>query len=89
MCKTPIKCWNRSELEKLHTRQLLQWSYRSGGTGMLDYNCSPDYCKECEACFETVRQNKALVKEILATREHIPNKQESKVLRKQKIKQGV
>lgn len=88
-CNTPIKHWKRSELEKLHTKQLLQWSYRSGGTGMLDYGCSPDYCKECVICFETIRQNKALVKEILATREHVLNKQESKAFRKQKIRQGV
>ena len=71
-------------LNKLHTKQLLNClnncSYRRGGV-----DC--DYCSQslmnCNG-----KKNKQVLLDILATREHVPNKAESKRNRKQNIKRG-
>ena len=74
-------------MEKMHTKQLLKRRnslYHSGCSGSYYVSNSP----ECEACWQNTEYNKEQVKRILATREHIPSKQESKALRKQRIKEG-
>ena len=75
-------------LENMHTKQLLNERnrlYHSGGcSGSYYVSNSP----ECETCCLNQDYNMEQVKKILATREHVLNKQESKALRKQRIKEG-
>lgn len=74
---------SRDELEKLHTKQLLRSRVHT------TYPCSTDIqCPHYKECKRALKEEQALIKEILATREHIPNKQESKMLRKERIKRG-
>ena len=68
------------ELQKLKTRQLLSLLRSSRKMG-------------CPYCWRSEEWNKVWdyqkrIKAVLATREHIPNKQESKAIRKAKIKKG-
>ena len=68
------------ELQKLKTRQLLSLLRSSHKMG-------------CPYCWGSEEWNKVWdyqkrIKAVLATREHIPNKQESKAIRKAKIKKG-
>ena len=69
----------KEELSKLHTKQLLKHLRNTYGWGDYDWECK-DY--------EALSKYQDLIKSILATREHIPNKKESKALRKAKIKKG-
>ena len=69
-----------NELEKMKTRQLLA---ELRGT----YTTGCPYCWEDED-WDGLRQYRNQLKSILATREHIPNKQESKALRKARKKKG-
>ena len=91
LCYDFQKRYSESEvdaLEKKHTKQLLKernlW-YHCGCNGTYYVSNSP----ECEACFQNTKYNLEQVKKILATREHVLNKQESKALRKQRIKEGI
>ncbi len=77
---------NKQECEKLHTKQLLN--------KLRDFTANPPFkcmgfCTNYNKCVKTHEHNISLVKEILSTREHVLNKQESKALRKEKIKRGV
>lgn len=67
------------ELNQMKTRQLLNHlnSIRSWG----DWDWSDDE-------WEELRKYRETIKSILATREHVPNKQESKALRKERKKRG-
>jgi hypothetical protein len=69
------------EMKKLHTRQLL-------GELKHTYHCACAYCWK-DSDWKQLDNYKAQLKQELATREHIPNKQESKAIRKAKIKKGV
>jgi hypothetical protein len=74
-------------MEKKHTKQLLNERnslYHGGCSGSYYVSNSP----ECEACWQNNEYNMEQIKKILATREHVLNKQESKALRKQRIKEG-
>lgn len=74
-------------LEKKHTKQLLKERnslYRGGCSGT--YYVSNSH--ECTTCCRNTEYNMGRIKKILATREHILNKQESKALRKRRIKEG-
>lgn len=67
------------EMEKLKTRQLLahlRRTYRWGEEDWTDADC------------KAKREYQAQIKAVLATREHIPNKQESKAIRVSRIKRG-
>lgn len=71
---------SEEQMKNLKTRQLLahlRHTYRWG-----DYDWTPDDCA-AKAAYQ------ARVKAELATREHIPNKVESKRIRKARIKRGV
>ena len=74
-------------LENMHTKQLLNERNR-----LYHCSCSGSYyvsnSPECQACCQNEDYNMEQVKKILATREHVLNKQESKALRKQRIKEG-
>ena len=74
-------------LDTKHTKQLLNLrnSYYVNTGYCLDWCGDLPECKECRS---NIKFNTALIKSILSTREHIPNKQESKTLRKQRIKEG-
>ena len=75
----------REELEKLHTKQLLN-SRITHYPRCEDYHYNTcRYWGECKKEFDDFNK---LVKEILATRPHIPNKKESKAIRKERIKRG-
>lgn len=83
-----IHVWNKNELEKLHTKQLLK--LRHGG--LLEWQDSSGSCCELceygEKCMANIKQNKTTVKSILATREHVLNKKESQARRKALKKKG-
>lgn len=74
-------------LKKLHTKQLLKTR-----NALYSEPCCGSYFSSwhptCVKCCANVEYNRQQVKAILATREHVLNKQESKALRKQKIKEG-
>lgn len=77
--KRDVRPLDRVEMEHRPTRQLLKElrdTYRA-----WDY----DWNSEDEAALHEYR---ATLKAVLATREHIPNKQESKAIRKAKKKRG-
>lgn len=90
-CEYFVNPFTKEELEKLHTKQLLKWEYRGGGWSVSadDWFCDIENCVECKQCYENCQHNSEIVKSILATREHISNKKESKQLRKERIKRGV
>jgi hypothetical protein len=77
---------NEHECRKLHTKQLLD-TLRCF-TANPPFECM-GFCTNYSECATTHEYNINLVKEILSTREHVLNKQESKALRKEKIKRGV
>jgi len=76
-------------LENMHTKQLL--NERNHLYHVSEY-CADCRCdkqdEECARCGNHQNFNMEQVKRILATREHVLNKQESKALRKQRIKEG-
>lgn len=86
-----IRSYNKAELEKLHTKQLLRyyrycysqfdWIERNG-------NCCAECCGHGKECWATLKANHDLVCSILNTREHVPNKKESKANRINKKKSG-
>ena len=69
------------EIKNARTRQLLGELKRT----YKDYGCF--YCWK-DSDWERLREYKEQLKQELATREHIPNKIESKKLRKARIKKG-
>lgn len=75
-------------LKQMHTKQLLNERNRLYQVSEFcgDCRCSQD--PECQICFANQQYNIEQVKAILATREHVLNKKESKELRKQHIKEG-
>ena len=75
-------------LENMHTKQLLNERNRLYHVSeyCADYYCNND--EECQRCVNNHEINLQQVKRILATREHVLNKQESRALRKQRIKEG-
>jgi hypothetical protein len=75
-------------LENMHTKQLLNERNRLYHAAECSANYYVSNSPECEACCQNRNYNMEQVKKILATREHVLNKQESKALRKLKIKEG-
>ena len=75
-------------LNQKHTKQLLKERNKLYVVSEYCHDCFASTSKECMACENNFLYNRAIVKRILATREHIPNKQESKAIRKQRIKEG-
>lgn len=75
-----LAVYTSEEMKNLRTRQLL-------GELRHTYHCGCPYCWK-ESDWEQLREYKAQLKQELSTREHIPNKQESKAIRKAKIKKG-
>ena len=76
-------------LENMHTKQLLNERNRLYHVSEYCADCCCDkYDEECQRCGNNHEFNMQQVKRILATREHVLNKQESKALRKQRIKEG-
>ena len=76
-------------LENMYTKQLLNERNRLYHVSEYCADCCCDkYDEECQGCGNNHEFNMQQVKRILATREHVPNKQESKALRKQRIKVG-
>ena len=78
---------SQEEMKNLHTRQLLKelrWTYRQSCPNYwaCDGQCPQLWCTQ-------IKIYRANLKAELATREHIPNKIESKRIRKARIKQGV
>ena len=77
------KIYKDEELEQKHTKQLLN-KLRAVRLSQ----CETYSCKHWEECEKNREYNISLLKEFLSHREHIPNKQESKAIRKAKIKKG-
>ena len=75
-------------LNQKHTKQLLKERDKFYVVSEYCHDCFTSSSKECMACESNFLYNRATVKRILVTREHIPNKQESKAIRKQRIKEG-
>lgn len=78
---------NIEVLAKKPTKQLLKERNSSYVCSEYCVDCCGDY-KECSECLSNIEFNRAVIKRLLATREHVPNKQESKAIRKQRIKEG-
>lgn len=76
---------NKNDLEKLHTKQLLK--KLRGHNICLSTYCY-EYCKNSSICSKIKDENVALLRDILKNRPHVPNKKESKELRKARIKKG-
>ena len=74
-------------LEKKHTKQLLKERNSFYVNTGYCHDCCGDR-DECFECLSNIEFNRAVIKRLLGTREHVPNKQESKALRKQRIKEG-
>lgn len=72
---------SQEQIKKAHTRQLLKELRNTYSWGRL-------HCWE-ESDWNQLRCYRQELKEELATREHIPSKQESKRNRKERIKRGV
>lgn len=69
----------KKQAEQMPTRQLLKILYK--------HYWGPE-CENCQyQCYMYL--NRAILKEVLKNRSHIPNKEESKALRKIRIKEGV
>ena len=75
------------QLQTLHTKQLLK---KRDSLYVCSEICRDCYghCEECDTCVANEEFNRKQIKAILATREHVLNKRESKILRKQRIKEG-
>lgn len=70
----------KSQMKYLHTRVLLKELRKTYSDGyFVDYDCE-------EECTRFIRKKQNLLKEELATREHIPNKKENKAKRLLRIK---
>ena len=70
--------YNIEDLQKLHTKQLLNLL-----RGIRKGNWECEYCKN-----KICNKNRDIIKQLLSTRPHIMNKKESKEHRKALIKQG-
>ena len=73
------ECYKPSELHELKTRQLLK---------LLRSTYSWDYAFG-SILKDRIEEYQLDIKHVLATREHIPNKIESKIIRKQRKLRGV
>lgn len=75
-----ITTYTQEQMEKMHTRQVLRELRRT-----YTYGC--EYCWGDED-WKQLHYYRNQLKAVLATREHIPNKQESKAIRKARKKKG-
>ena len=75
-------------LNQKHTRQLLKERDKFYFVSEYCRDCYVSNSKECITCTGNSLYNLKKEKQILATREHIPNKQEAKAASKQRIKEG-
>ena len=71
--------WSIEQIQYAHTRQLLKELRRT--YRLVDYDWSDEDYQELQVYRITLKNE-------LATREHIPNKIESKLIRKERIKKG-
>lgn len=71
-------------LNEKHTKQLLKERDRLYVVSEYCHDCYVSNSKECIACKCNSLYNRMIVKQILATREHVPNKQEAKAARKRR-----
>lgn len=76
------KLYTSEEMKKLNTRHLLALLRET-----YTWGCS-DECWDCLTANKFKCCYRAKLKEELATREHIPNKQEGKALRRLRQKRG-
>ncbi len=74
--------YTREQLEGRHTRELLKLRR----FGYLDVLANPDSSEEAIERAKDDEAEQAVLKEVLATREHIPNKSEAKAVRRAKAK---
>ena len=80
-----VEVLDKNQLESMHTKQLLK-ELRNTRAGICCYEYG---CENESLCKHNHDENVRILKEVLATRPHIPNKQESKAMRIAKIKKGV
>ena len=79
-----VHLYTKEDFEKLHTKQLLKLRYTIDGN--IEYDCVN--CKDYAQCMSRHNSNLSQLYAVLNTREHVPNKQESKRLRKLRKQQG-
>ena len=75
-------------LKQKHTKQLLNERNRLYHVSEFCADCHDTTDPECQHCYANQKYNMNQLKAILATREHVLNKKESKELRKKRIKEG-
>lgn len=88
LCGSSPQLITTEEVKSMHTKVLLD-QYR----GVSNHSIISDYCdyRECifyRRCANISNKNKDILKAELDTREHIPNKLESKAIRKLNKKRG-
>lgn len=82
--------YSMDELNKLHTRELMAHfesvrAYRQNA--FENVHLKAEALQEARFTLDLYDDYIPILKEILATREHIPNKQEAKAIRQQKAKE--
>ena len=85
-------CWDeysKEEIEKWNTRELITHfgnirAYRQNCLSIVDER--EDQLKEAILTLSLLENYMDRMKDVLSTREHIPNKQEAKVIRQEKAK---
>ena len=76
-------------LGEKHTKQLLKERDKFYVVSEYCHDCYVSNSKECIACRGNSLYNRMIVKQILATREHVPNKLEAKAARKRRKQYGI
>lgn len=82
MLSDKYNVYTREQLSVMCTRRLLKHLNETRCWGNQYWNYDPEETKE-------IKEYVTMLKSILATREHIPSKKESKQLRIARIKKGV
>jgi hypothetical protein len=86
------ECWNEypiEEIEKWNTRELMSYfetirAYKTKAEGVAEDRRY--LLEEAEISLQLYSNYFDRLKEVLSTREHIPNKQEAKLIRQEKAK---
>jgi hypothetical protein len=81
--------YSLDELAKLHTRELMAHfenvrAYRQ--SALENFKFKEESLQEAKCTLDLYDDYIPILKDVLSTREHIPNKQEAKVIRQQKAK---
>ena len=87
LCMSKPNLITEDEVKTIPTKALLdiyhKWAYHTSISDYCDYDCMLH-----QRCVNVIRKNAEILKAELDTREHVPNKLESKAIRKLNKKRG-